>query len=352
MAASVSFVRTDRMMTSRQRVLKTLEFDSPDRVPRNMWDLPIARVEHGEDAIEALRRRWPDDFAGPNVTNEALQALCHGDAYSIGKCVDEWGCVFESVQAGVIGEVKHPMLDEWSKLDELRPPVEAFDVDCEAVNRFCAESDKFILGGCCARPFERMQFLRGSENLYMDLAEMSGEFQELLKRVHSFYRRELEVWADTDVDALNFMDDWGSQNSLLIAPDQWRQVFKPLYAEYAAIAHDAGKKIFMHSDGHITDIYEDLIEIGVDAINSQLFCMDIEDLGRRFAGRITFWGEIDRQHILPFGTPDEARAAVQRVVEDLYRPEGGVIAEFEVGPGAKLENAHAIFQTWQDLTGK
>ena len=351
MAASVPSVWTDRMMTSRQRVLKTIEFDSPDRVPRNMWLLPIARLQHGDEAIEALRRRRPDDFASPNVTNEALQVLCRGDAYVVGEYVDEWGCIFESIQAGVIGEVKHPMLDDWSELDELRPPVEAWEVDRDAVNRFCAESDKFVLSDRSANPFERMQFLRGSQNLYMDLADMSGEFQQLLKRLHSFYCKELEAWAATDVDGLNVADDWGSQNSLLIAPDQWRRLFKPLYAEYAEIAHDAGKKIFMHSDGHITDIYEDLIEIGIDAINSQLFCMDIEELGKRFAGRITFWGEIDRQHILPFGTPDEARAAVQRVVDNLYRPEGGVIAEFELGPGAKLENAHAIFQAWQDLTG-
>jgi len=340
------------MTTSRMRVLRALEFDRPDRVPRNMWDLPIARIQHGDEAIEALRRRWPDDFGSPNVTNQPLQSLCRGDAYAIGESVDEWGCVFESVQAGVIGEVKHPMIDDWSKLDDLRPPVEALQVDRDAVNRFCAKSDKFVLGGCCARPFERMQFLRGSQNLYMDLAEMSGELLQLLDRVHAFYRSELEVWATTDVDGLNFMDDWGSQNSLLIAPDQWRRLFKPLYAQYAQIAHDAGKKIFMHSDGHITDIYEDLIEIGIDAVNSQLFCMDIEELGKRFAGRITFWGEIDRQHILPFGTCEEARAAVQRVVDNLYRPEGGVIAEFELGPGAKLENANAIFQAWQDLTGE
>jgi hypothetical protein len=106
----------------------------------------------------------------------------------------------------------------------------------------------------------------------------------------------------------------------------------------------------MHSDGCIFDIYEDLIEIEIDAINSQLFCMDIEEIGRRFKGRITFWGEIDRQHILPFGTVDEARAAVQRVVENLNSPEGGVIAEFELGAGARLANADAIFQAWREFS--
>ena len=340
------------MMTSRQRVLKALEFDRPDRVPRNFWHLPIARMQHGDAAIDAFQQRWPDDFTGPGVANDALRSLSRGDAYAVGEFVDEWGCVFQSVQAGVIGEVKEPILADWSRLDDLRPPVEAFQVDVDAVNRACAATDKFVQGGCCPRPFERMQFLRGSENLYLDLAEMSAEVRDLLDRVHGFHLRELEIWADTDVDGLNCMDDWGAQRGLLISPAQWRRVFKPLYAEYAQIAHDAGKKILMHSDGHIAAIYEDLIEIGIDAINSQLFCMDIEEIGRRYAGRITFWGEIDRQHILPFGTPTDARAAVQRVVDNLHRPEGGVIAQFELGPGAKLENAEAIYQTWQDLTGE
>jgi uroporphyrinogen decarboxylase len=152
------------------------------------------------------------------------------------------------------------------------------------------------------------------------------------------------------VDGIGFMDDWGSQDHLLISPAQWRRIFKPLYADYVRLAHAAGKKAFMHSDGHILAIYEDLIEIGVDAINSQLFCMDLAELGRRSAGRITFWGEIDRQRVLPAESPEVARAAVQEVVTHLYRPEGGVIAQFELGGGARLANADAIFETWTACT--
>jgi uroporphyrinogen decarboxylase len=260
-------------------------------------------------------------------------------------------CVFEQIQAGVIGEVKQPVLDDWSKLADLRPPVEMLNVDIDAINASCAASDSFMLGNCCPRPFERMQFLRGSENLYLDLAEESSEVLELLRIVADFYRKELELWSRTRVDGLIFMDDWGSQRSLLINPAQWRRLFKPLYAEYAAIAHAAGKKLFMHSDGHIQAIYPDLVEIGVDAVNSQLFCMDIEEIGRRCKGRITFWGEMDRQNLLPYGTEAEVRAAVGRVVENLWSPVGGVIAQFELSAGSNLRNAQTVFQTWQELTG-
>ena len=109
------------------------------------------------------------------------------------------------------------------------------------------------------------------------------------------------------------MDDWGSQKALLVSPDMWREIFKPMYKDYCDILRKKKKYAFFHSDGHIRAIYPDLIEIGVDAVNSQLFCMDIEELDREFGGRITFWGEIDRQHVLPFGSEEEVRAAVRRV---------------------------------------
>ena len=143
------------------------------------------------------------------------------------------------------------------------------------------------------------------------------------------------------------MDDWGTNQSLLINPDTWRAVFKPLYRDYCDLIHSAGKFVFFHTDGHTAEIYPDLIEIGVDAINSQLFCMNIEELGRRYAGKITFWGEIDRQHILPFGSPDEVRQAVQRVRTAIDTGKGGVIAQCSWGKDNCTENIEAVFAAWR-----
>ncbi|MEW5902596.1 MAG: uroporphyrinogen decarboxylase family protein, partial [Acidobacteriota bacterium] len=156
------------------------------------------------------------------------------------------------------------------------------------------------------------------------------------------------VWARTAVDALVFSDDWGSQQALLISPELWREMFKPLYRDYIEICHRHGKFAFMHSDGFILDIVPDLVELGLDALNSQLFCMDIEELGRRFRGKITFWGEIDRQRLLSHGTPAEIRAAVTRVKNALYQC-GGVIAQCEFGAGARPENVAAVFAAWEEL---
>jgi uroporphyrinogen-III decarboxylase len=104
----------------------------------------------------------------------------------------------------------------------------------------------------------------------------------------------------------------------------------------------------MHSDGNILDILEDLVAIGIDALNSQVACMGIETLGRRFAGRITFWGEIDRQILLARGTTADIDAEVRSVREHLYAG-GGVIAQCEFGPGAIPENVMRVFETWESI---
>jgi uroporphyrinogen-III decarboxylase len=182
----------------------------------------------------------------------------------------------------------------------------------------------------------------------MDIGLEQPEIFDLLGIIHKFDIQGLELWAKTNVDALMFMDDWGAQQSLLISPQQWRKIFKPLYKNYIDIAHSYNKYAFMHSDGYIKEILPDLIEIGLDAINSQIFCMDVDELGKKYKGKITFWGEIDRQHILPEGDTNEAAQAVNTVYSSLFQ-NGGVIAQCEFGPGAKPENIYTVFKTWADI---
>ena len=161
--------------------------------------------------------------------------------------------------------------------------------------------------------------------------------------------KELEFWVSTNVDAIMFMDDWGSQLNLLIPPAIWQDIFKPLYKDYCDIAHSNKKFSFMHSDGNIIEIYPHLIDIGVDAVNSQIFCMDMDKLATLAKGKITFWGEIDRQHILTGNNIDTIRKAVRHVAEKLYDTTGGIIAQLEFGPGTKPENIEAVFAEWENV---
>jgi hypothetical protein len=334
-----------KMDTSRTLIRKTLEFDSPARVPRDLWMLPWASNHYPEQVAE-LVSRYPADMAGCYVTG--YSSPVQGDPYELGDYIDEWGCIFHNNQRGVIGEVKEAAIATWEDLPNLRIPQERLNFDVDAANAFCRSSDQFVTAGCCPRPFERLQFLRTSAQLYIDLAEQPSELFELLHTLHEFYLKEMELWAKTEVDALSFMDDWGAQRHLLISPKTWRQIFKPLYKDYIDLAHSHGKKIFMHSDGYTADIFPDLVELGLDAINSQLFCMDIEALGRQYRGKITFWGEIDRQHLLPFGAPEEIDAAVRKVYHHLYQ-NGGCIAQCEFSAGSRPENVLQVYRTWDSL---
>ena len=331
-------------MTGRERVKAALTFSKPDRIPRDLWALPYISLFRNRELEEVLTK-YPPDIARPELTpgvGEDTQMLMKPGTYT-----DEWGSVWQVGEPGVIGEVKQPALGDWKRLESFHPPWDQIrNRDFSHVNRLCEQSDKFMLSAICARPFERLQFLRGTENLFMDLAYDTREIRKLIEIVHSYYVEDVTAWARSNVDAVFLMDDWGSNHSLLISPEMWRSVFKPLYRRYCDIIHGKGKFVFFHSDGHIASIYEDLIEIGIDALNSQLFCMDIEELGTRFKGKVTFWGEIDRQHVLPFGTPDDVRRAVQRVRRALADSKGGVIAQCEWGKDNPKETVEAVFESW------
>lgn len=334
--------------TSRELVHQTLAFEGPARAPRQLWLLPWAAWAYPAE-LEALRRDFPDDIVGVRGHLRELPPV-QGDPYEVGDYVDEWGCVFHNIQRGVIGEVKRPLVEDWTAdLGKVHVPREWLTIDRHAVNRDCAATDRFTMAGACPRPFEQLQFIRGTANLYVDLMERPAALMRFMAEMHAFYCDLLEAWAATDVDALMFMDDWGSQRGLLIRPAIWRELFKPMYRDYVQIAHARGKRIFMHSDGHITAIYPDLVEIGVDAVNSQIFCMGAENL-RLFAGRITFWGEIDRQELLPNATPEEIDRAVRTVHANLWA-NGGCIAQCEFGAGARPENVRQVFASWDAVTG-
>lgn len=336
--------------TCRELVLQCLEFKNPARMPRDMWLLPWATL-HYPDQVADLQKQYPNDIIeAPNVY--APSTVLRGDPYVVGEYVDDWGCVFFNIQAGVHGEVRTPILADIADWRNVKPPNEMLPAGARVkqavntVNRFCEKSGHFILAAMCPRPWERYQFLRGSENTYLDIMTPDCGVLDLLRVIHEYYMREMEFWMKTNVDGIRFMDDWGSQNQLLIPPRIWRELFRPLYKDYCDLAKAHGKKVFMHSDGYIQEIYPDLIDIGVDAINSQLFCMDLDNLAAHARGRITFWGEIDRQHVLPSPDPEKGREAVRQLAGKLYDSAGGIMVQFELGAGANPETARAIYEEW------
>jgi uroporphyrinogen decarboxylase len=339
-------------LTPRENVFATLNFDNPQWIPKETWMLPWAYKNLKETTVE-IEKNYSNDiqYVG-GVYQDSNRKK--GNAFEVGQSTDEWDCVFENIHDGIHGEVKNPILkdlDHWQEV--VKPPYELipkdFDSSRDIVNQRCHETDYFTRAGCNPRPWERYQFLRGTEEAMMDLVDPEDGAMDVIHAIHQYHLRELEFWVRTDVDSISFMDDWGSQTSLLISPPVWREIFKPLYKDYADLAHAHGKKIFMHSDGYIQDIYPDLVEIGIDALNSQLFVMDMDELSRIAKGKMTFWGEIDRQHVLSAKDPQIGRDAVRKVASHFYDPAGGVMAQFELSPGSHGPTGIAIHDEWEKI---
>lgn len=335
-------------MDSRERVIRTLEFKGADRIPRDVWVLPAARLRYGEE-LETLN--IPDNTDIASLTG-ALDPANTPEYFEEGTFVDPWGCTWRNIQAGLMGEVKKPMFEEYDDIENYRAPIDLFlkewdeqKAGLEQQIKVLRAKGKFIIGGWISM-FERMQYLRGPENLYCDIALDEEELYQLAEIVMGYHRIYVEKWLELDIDAMTFGDDWGSQISTLISPEQWRKIFKPMYKELIDRMKAAGKKVFFHSDGHIYDLYPEFIEMGVDAINSQLWCMDVEKIAKNYAGKITFWGEISRQTTLPNGAPADIQASADIMKKYLHVNGGGLIGQSEINKDVPLENVQALLDAW------
>ena len=336
-------------MTGRERVLNTLSFQGADRIPVDLWILPAARMRHGE-ALDRLLEENETDFAslaGP---------FDHGftpEYYQPGRFTDPWGSEWNNIQPGVIGEVKKPVFADYAALEGYQAPAERFLAEWQREKTALAMRlakarlrGKFVIGGWISL-FERFQYLRGTEELYCDLALDEPDMYRMMALVMDFMRAYVDAWLEMDIDAVAFGDDWGTQISLLISPELWKRIFKPMYRELIDRVKQAGKKVFFHSDGYIFDLYPEFIDLGVDALNSQLWCMGVEKVAREFAGKITFWGEISRQTILPHGTPEDVRNAARQMKALLCTGGGGLIGQSEINRDVPLENVEAFLKAWR-----
>ncbi len=332
-------------MTSRDLVIRTLNHEPADRVPRDLWYAPGVETSRADEVAE-IEIRYPRDIVPPDYENPAGK-WAKGNPYIVGCYTDAWGCEWHVAEQGTIGEVKEPPLTSAANIVEYKPPMELVDgAKLSRTNRHCAATSRFVLARTETGPFHRLQLLCGAKATCSDLASGAERIRSLLATLHDFFCREMEMWAGSDVDGVQWRDDWGSPDALRIAPGTWRELFKPLYRDYCEILHAKDKFAFFRSDGKISDIFSDLVKIGVDAIHAQLPLMDIERLAKRFRGRVTFCGEIDRQRVLPQGALDEIRDAVLKIRKALDFGRGGLIAQCEWGSAVPLRNVAAVFEQW------
>jgi uroporphyrinogen decarboxylase len=207
--------------------------------------------------------------------------------------------------------------------------------------------------------FLRCAELRGWENFYSDLAA-NPEFARALMdrfldvRLRMAERALAEVGDNIDV-AMVSSDDLGMNDRPLISPKMYRELVKPLQKKMFDFFKDRTRaKRFYHCDGAIYPLIEDLIEIGIEALNPiQVSATGMEDtkkLKAEFGDRLAFWGGVDTHRVLPFGTPEDVRREVHRRIQDLG-PGGGYVlcSVHNIQPEVPPENVVAVFDAAHEL---
>lgn len=336
-------------MTPRERILAAMEFTGPDRAPIHHYVFPGAWLEHGDRLLELLER-YPDDFGneGPLGNRHLAQQLASPEEQVI-EWKDGWGTVWRRSSHYTSGEVVTPAIPDWSVWPdyEFPPPP-----SCDHYERFAQHvrerhPEHFVMcagGGL----FQHMQNLRGPEGFFLDIAEDRQELHELGDRLVAYYLPILRGHLQSEVDGVNWGDDWGAQNAMLCRPEDWRRIFKPWYQTLFDEVLAAGRKIWVHSDGWILDILPDLVEMGVHLINPQHPCMGTQRVGEILGGKVCVRTDIDRQWVTPFGTPEDVRAAVREVMEAFGRFNGGVMLHGEIGPNVPFENIEALYSAFYE----
>ena len=336
-------------MKSRERVQRAVTFTYPDRPPLSHAVLPAAQKKYG-NALEDIIADVHEDFGWgflPDMKPEDYPPLYKG-----GLNRDDFGTLWNVAEEGVCGiPVEWPLAD-WSRYDSFRWP--EFGAGPPEVRLYsghmAGRSEEYYARGGWITFFEEMQQLRGMENLFMDLAYKNREVYRLRDDLLAFNLKWIDKWLEWEYDGLHFADDWGDQRRLLIAPETWTAFFRPAYKAMFEKVTGAGLDVHFHSDGNILDIIPDLIDIGVKVLNCQAPIIGLDVLKKRFNGTVCFRTDLDRQNIIPFGTPEDVREHVRDVFEHLGSAKGGVIACGEIGPDTPLENIRAMYETFVNFS--
>jgi uroporphyrinogen-III decarboxylase len=197
----------------------------------------------------------------------------------------------------------------------------------------------------------RLSDLRGFEELMVDFAEEPGELQLLIDLVRDYNLGEIRrILEGRPPGMIYFGDDLGMQTSLAIGAAKWRSYLKPCYAAFYSLCHGARQDVYMHTDGHLLPIVDDLIECGVDVLNPQIRANGLEGLVRTCKAKVCVDLDLDRQ-LMPFATPAEMDEHIRECTAALGAPEGGLWLKAEIGPDVPLANVKAIFAALERYRG-
>lgn len=216
--------------------------------------------------------------------------------------------------------------------------------------RIAADSDTFWVVDHGFSLFERAWTLAGMEDVLAAMVIDKPFVHTLLDRILDFNLQLVERACSYPIDAMMFGDDWGQQRGLLMGPRLWREFIKPRIKEMYGLVKSKGKYVFIHSCGKVEEVFPDLIECGLDVFNPfQPEVIDVFEAKARYGSQLCFYGGISTQRTLPFGTVQQVRDEVRRLLE-VVGAGGGYIAapSHDIPAGARPENVAAMIEVLQN----
>ena len=271
---------------------------------------------------------------------------------------DEFGCVWDRR-----GSLPHPVA---YPLGEAGDPAAAlkgytlpqpyregrFDQAKTLVERY--RGQVFLFGKLGMALFERAWSIRGMTQLLMDMAERPAFVEELLDRIlHEWNLPIIEQQLALGVDGFYFADDWGTRTGLMFSPAMWRRFIKPRLAVMVRHCREAGVVVGQHSDGAVAELFPDLIEIGLQVYNPlSPSVMDPATYKDKYGHALAFYGGIDVEHTLPFGSPHEVRQEMRSMAEMMGRGGGYILqSSHTILEDVPMENVVAYIEEARSMAG-
>jgi uroporphyrinogen-III decarboxylase len=311
------------MSTYNERILKAIRYDYPDEIPIHIAVMPAVWFKYGAE-LEKLAKDYPDFI--PHVPDYTNPSTIMGKTYHQGTHTDEWGCIWSNIEEGLEAIVTgHPLPTRESVRALQIPP-----------NRDGRLPHGFM--------YLRLMDLRGFEEMMIDFAEECEELQILIDKVTEYNCLQVEAVLPRHEkgSVVRLGDDLGMQYTLAIGPEKWRKYLKPAFTKIYAPFKAKGCYVYMHTDGFVLDIINDLVECGVDMLNAQSGGNGTENLARICKGRVPLDFDVDRQ-LLPVATPSQIESHIRECVEAFYMPAGGLAMVAGINQDVPLENMAALF---------
>ena len=352
-------------MDSHERVMAALNHRRPDRPPLNYFGTPETtdkllshlKLETKEDLLcyfGADMRYVAPSYVGPDTFSGMFGFGTGGtDMWGIGwqEASNRYCTYFEPVHHPLAAAKTVRDIEDysWPELDWLS--VSHMEDDIREINKDERKAIVLSVGSFV----EIAWTLRGLEQFLMDMVERPAIVEALLTRVTGFCKeistRAVEA-AQGGIDIVWSAGDVGMQTGMIMSPERWRQQIKPFHRELIEPFKRMGLRTRYHTDGSVLPIIEDLIEMGLDLldpIQPDTPGMDAENLNARFGGRLSFYGGVDTQKLLPYGTASEVEEEVLRLIRVLGANGGYVVAASNaVQPDVPIENIMALYLTARD----